>query len=200
MPRYALTLMLASTLVLAFHTGHAQPPPFQLGNGADGPRGKPVEQAPGRQRESTPQRDDRIDARDPRHRTEQERVRDYDRYRFRPEESEAVRTWYQNHPRPRPGVAEGQRELPPGLQRRMERRGDLPPGWQRKVEAGQVLSQEQVRHGRRPADDLLSRLPEQPEGTILMETEDQVIRVLESTGEVLDVLGVGGILRRREAQ
>lgn len=128
--------------------------------------------------------------------------------RFRREETETIRQWYEQRNRrpspgladtpqdrrPSPGVAGGQRQLPPGLQRRMERGGELPPGWQRKVESGEVLSQEQVRHGRRIDDELLRRLPPQPEGTVIMETEDQVIRVLEATGEVLDVLGMG---RRR---
>jgi hypothetical protein len=115
--------------------------------------------------------------------------------RFRSEETETIRRWYERGDRrPSPGAAGGQRQLPPGLQRKVERGGELPPGWQRKVERGEVLSREQVRHGRRIDDELLRRLPPQPEGTVIMETEDQVIRVLEATGEVLDVLGMG---RRR---
>jgi len=183
-------LILAGALLLGLGSAHGQPPPVMLGNGADGPRGAPVEQEPGSYRDINPLRDPR-DTHETRETRQQRAERYTAQYRFGADESESIREWYRDREPPTPGTAAGQRELPPGLQRKLERGGELPPGWQRKVARGEVLSQEQVRHGRRPSDDLLGRLPRQPEGTVIMETEDQVIRVLEATGEVLDVLGVG---------
>ena len=115
--------------------------------------------------------------------------------RFSREEQQQIERWYrERNLQPTAAINPSQGGLPPGLQRRLQRGGELPPGWQRKVEPGMTLSQEQVRHARRPARELLDWLPEQPEGTVLMESDDQVVRVIEATGEVLDVLGIG---RRR---
>lgn len=185
-----ILLILAGALLLTLGSAQAQPPPVLLGNGDDGPRGAPMEREPGSYRDINPLRDPR-DTHETRESRQQRAERYTAQYRFKADESQAIREWYRDREPPSPGMAGGQRELPPGLQRKLDRGGELPPGWQRKVERGEVLSQEQVRHGRRPSDDLLGRLPRQPEGTVILETEDQVIRVLEATGEVLDVLGVG---------
>ncbi|WP_245795428.1 hypothetical protein [Thioalkalivibrio denitrificans] len=197
--RCLVSFVCSAVLVVGAQSATAQPPPTGIGNGADGPRGMPTETRPDRPRGLEERRGGRQDAQneeierlrrelEPEHRDRAGRVHE----RFRWEEREAIGQWYrEREARPSPGVASGQRELPPGLQRRLARGGDLPPGWQRKVERGEVLSQEQVRHGRRVDEELRRRLPPQPDGTVIMETEDQVIRVLEATGEVLDVLGIG---------
>lgn len=88
-----------------------------------------------------------------------------------------------------PGLSSGQRSLPPGLKMRLERGVDLPPGWQRKVERGEVLDNELIRQAP-VSQELLSRLPRQPQDTRLIELEDQVVRVMEATGLVLDVLDI----------
>ncbi|WP_018231224.1 hypothetical protein [Thioalkalivibrio thiocyanodenitrificans] len=204
MIRIHIVLVLFASLLLFVQTAHAQPPPTGVGTGADGPRGAPTEIRPGQPRVMEPgsgnRRQQRSAAADeqeterlrrqlePHHRDREGRVHE----RLRWEEAEAIRQWYRDRDqRPSPGLADGRRDLPPGLQRRMERGDGLPPGWVRKVGRGEVLDQAQVRFGRRIDDELRRRLPRQPDGTILLETEDQVIRVLEATGEVLDVLGIG---------
>jgi hypothetical protein len=201
--RIHIALALSASLLLFVQAAQAQPPPTGVGNGADGPRGAPTEVRPGQPRGMEPGTGNRRDQRSTADEQEVERLRrqlephhrdregrEYERFRW--EETEAIRQWYQDRDqRPSPGLADGRRDLPPGLQRRMERGGDLPPGWARKVERGEVLDREQVRHGRTIDDELRRRLPRQPDGTVLLETEDQVIRVLEATGEVLDVLGIG---------
>jgi hypothetical protein len=231
MLQHSLALTLLAAVLLASPTGHAQLRPA-LGDGdADSTRGSVTDRPTLRERifgrgsgqQEQDQRQEEVREQTEAEEEETGRLRrvidreaepvQRDREgrtheRFRREETEAMREWYERRDRrpmpgiadaprdqrPTPGAAGGQRQLPPGLQRKMERGGELPPGWQRKVERGEVLSQEQVRHGRRIDDELLRRLPPQPEGTVIMETEDQVIRVLETTGEVLDVFGVG---RRR---
>lgn len=203
MIRIHIVLALFALLLLFVQTAHAQPPPTGVGTGADGPRGAPTEVRPGQPRGMEPSGGNRRQQRseadereaerlrrqlEPHHRDRDGRVHE----RFRWEETEAIRHWYQDRDqRPSPGLADGRRDLPPGLQRRVERGDGLPPGWVRKVERGEVLDQAQVHFGRRIDDELSRRLPRQPDGTVLLETEDQVIRVLEATGEVLDVLGIG---------
>lgn len=120
--------------------------------------------------------------------------------RFTDREREIIREWLgqrgegaetrRDEARPQtPGLSSGQRSLPPGLQMRLERGGDLPPGWQRKVERGEVLDSELI-HRTSVSQELLGRLPHQPQDTRLIELEDQVVRVLETTGLVLDVLDI----------
>lgn len=88
-----------------------------------------------------------------------------------------------------PGLSGGQRSLPPGLKMRLERGADLPPGWQQKVERGEVIDSELIREAP-VSEELVSRLPRQPPDTRLIELEDQVVRVREATGLVLDVLDI----------
>ena len=88
-----------------------------------------------------------------------------------------------------PGLSSGQRSLPPGLKRRLEQGVDLPPGWQRKVERGEVIDSELIRQAP-VSQELIGRLPRQPQDTRLIELEDQVVRVREATGLVLDVLDI----------
>lgn len=195
-------LILFGSLMVVAHTGHAQPPPTSIGNGADTPRGVPGEFRPGQPRGMDAREGrargerptDEAELRQLRRTTEpvhrDRQGREHERFRW--EERETIRRWYsEGDRRAVPGVAAGRRDLPPGLQRRLDRGDDLPPGWRRKVERGELLEQDQVRHGRRIDEELRRRLPRQPDGTVLLETEDQVIRVLETTGEVLDVFGIG---------
>jgi hypothetical protein len=76
------------------------------------------------------------------------------------------------------------KHLPPGLQKKLARGGQLPPGWQKKVARGEVLdlpSSALPDHWRR-------RLPEQPPGTSIRRVEDRVVRVLDATNVIIDVL------------
>ena len=72
-------------------------------------------------------------------------------------------------------------DLPPGLQKKVARGGSLPPGWQKKVNNGQVFSPELRTYSKR------SPYPS-PKGTSDYILEDKVIRVMDSTNVILDVL------------
>ena len=72
-------------------------------------------------------------------------------------------------------------DLPPGLQKKVARGGSLPPGWQKKVNNGQVFPPELRTHSKR------SPYPS-PKGTSDYILEDKVIRVMDSTNVILDVL------------
>ena len=76
------------------------------------------------------------------------------------------------------------KHLPPGLQKKLARGGQLPPGWQRKVARGEVLEL--------PSSALPGqwrrRLPPQPPGTSLRRVEDRIVRVLDATNVIIDVL------------
>lgn len=71
--------------------------------------------------------------------------------------------------------------LPPGLQKKVDRGGDLPPGWQKKVSNGQVFSPELRSYSKR------SPYPS-PKGTSDYILEDKVIRVMDASNVILDVL------------
>ncbi len=115
-----------------------------------------------------------------------------ERHRFSPDEQQQIERWYRERnalPSSMPNPSQG--GLPPGLQRRLQRGGSLPPGWQRKVEPGMTVNREQLRYSRRVDPQLSEGLPEQPEGSVLIEMDEQVVRVIEATGEILDVFGIG---------
>ncbi|HCO60356.1 MAG TPA: hypothetical protein DIT58_09215 [Porticoccaceae bacterium] len=84
----------------------------------------------------------------------------------------------------------GQRgkKLPPGLRKKLERGGELPPGWQKKLQRWEVLDDDVYRHSRRLPDAVLDDLLHQPEGTSIRRIEDRVVRILDATRTVLDVL------------
>jgi hypothetical protein len=72
-------------------------------------------------------------------------------------------------------------DLPPGLQKKVANGGSLPPGWQKKLTNGQVFSPELRAYSRH------STYPS-PKGTSDYILEDKVIRVMDSTNVILDVL------------
>lgn len=80
------------------------------------------------------------------------------------------------------GVAEAKNphgDLPPGLQKKMERGGELPPGWQKKLAKGQVLDMDLYEYG--------SVYPygEEYERVYI---EDKVVTVIRNTREIIDIL------------
>jgi hypothetical protein len=71
--------------------------------------------------------------------------------------------------------------LPPGLQKKVAQGGSLPPGWQKKVSNGQVFSPELRSYS--------THSPyRSPKGTSDYILQDKVIRVMDSTNVILDVL------------
>ena len=74
-----------------------------------------------------------------------------------------------------------EKSLPPGLQKKLERGGELPPGWQKKLVVGEYLDDE-VYHSARvidPVGDL---------GETTLEVEGRIVRVIEATKEIIDIL------------
>jgi hypothetical protein len=83
-----------------------------------------------------------------------------------------------------------QKSLPPGLQKKLERGGELPPGWQKKVARGEVLDPELYRRSRPLPYELRKRLAGFPYGTDIRRVDDRVVRILEDTQIILDVLNL----------
>lgn len=81
-----------------------------------------------------------------------------------------------------------QKPLPPGLKKKVARGGQLPPGWQKKVARGEVLPEDVYRYRVGFPDDLWRRLPAPPQNTDTFRVEDRVIRVINGTREIVDIL------------
>ncbi len=71
-----------------------------------------------------------------------------------------------------PGLAKRNGDLPPGLQKHIEKQGTLPPGLE----------------GRDLPDDLKKRLPKPRKGTKRVIVDDDVLLIEEATGVIIDVL------------
>ena len=82
-----------------------------------------------------------------------------------------------------------QKPLPPGLQKKVNRGGQLPPGWQKKVARGEVLDGDLYDASRGLPRSVLDRL-EILEGTSVRQVNDRVVRIIDATGVILDVLGL----------
>lgn len=81
-----------------------------------------------------------------------------------------------------------QKKLPPGLQKKLARGGQLPPGWQKKVARGEVLDGDIYESSSGLPKSILDRLPSGPDGTSIRHIEDRVVRIVDATREILDVL------------
>jgi hypothetical protein len=83
------------------------------------------------------------------------------------------------------------KKLPPGLQKKVARGGELPPGWKKKLAVGDKLPEEYEAKAETLPEEILRRLPETEEGTEILRIGDEVIRVVENTREIIDILGIG---------
>jgi len=114
---------------------------------------------------------------------EREREREAGKGRaFGKEHENAVRAWFGNNSNLQglpPGLAKRE-ELPPGLQRHLERNGTLPPGLQKRL---QPLPQ-----------SLEAKLPKTPEGVKRGIVNGNVVLIEERTSKILDIINdvVGG--------
>jgi hypothetical protein len=95
------------------------------------------------------------------------------------------------------GTQSKKKELPPGLQKKLERGGELPPGWQMKVNRDEVLDAELLSHAQPLPDALRSSLPLLQDGTELRRIGDKIIRIMEGNGTVLDVIDLADTALRR---
>lgn len=114
--------------------------------------------------------------------------RSLDRYRVRPDEVAAIRSYYQAHPAPapEPAPAKKKKKIPRGLQKKVARGGELPPGWQRKIARGEVMDPVVYEHSRPLPPELVKTLPPQPQGTVIVTVEGKAVRLLEATMTILD--------------
>jgi hypothetical protein len=88
------------------------------------------------------------------------------------------------------------KQLPPGLQKKLERGGELPPGWQTKVNRGEVLDADILRYAEPLPTELSRRLPILRDGEEMLRIGDRVVRVVEGNGTVLDVVDLADVMLR----
>ncbi|MBN8430040.1 hypothetical protein JF535_04145 [Microbulbifer salipaludis] len=72
-------------------------------------------------------------------------------------------------------------ELPPGLQKKVQRGGELPPGWKKKLQPGYILEDDIYRHAVvvHPVDD---------RGLVTVRIEGELVRLVHATHEIVDIL------------
>ncbi|MBD3666698.1 MAG: hypothetical protein HUJ16_01980 [Kangiella sp.] len=104
---------------------------------------------------------------------------------FHDDEIRIIREYYHDH-----DYGGKQKQLPKGLKKKYERTGELPPGWEMKLQRGEVLSEDVYRYGRPLPYDLRHRLPVGPVGSKIIEVEGKIIRVMENTREIIDILNL----------
>ncbi|MFT5452971.1 MAG: hypothetical protein ACI9N9_002469 [Enterobacterales bacterium] len=81
-----------------------------------------------------------------------------------------------------------QKKIPKGLQKKLDRGGSLPPGWQKKLQAGDVIDSSTYRYARPLPKEILLKLPQAPKGTIIVEIDGEIIRLLEASLTIIDIL------------
>ncbi len=86
------------------------------------------------------------------------------------------------------GKKKHDKALPPGLQKKAARGGELPPGWQKKLQRGQLIDPLVYARCEPLEPHLLARLPVGPAGTVTVYVEGRVVRLLEKTREIIDIL------------
>ena len=74
-----------------------------------------------------------------------------------------------------------QKSIPPGLQKKVERGKELPPGWQKKIARGEVLDARLYEHG-------TVLVPVDKNGISTIKIEDKIIRLIDSTREIVEIL------------
>ncbi|MGB0860271.1 MULTISPECIES: hypothetical protein [Pseudoalteromonas] len=75
----------------------------------------------------------------------------------------------------------GDKSLPPGLQKKYERTGQLPPGWQKKIVVGKPIEYDIYRHHK-------VIVPVDNKGLITVSIDGKLIRLIEATREVVEIL------------
>ena len=103
---------------------------------------------------------------------------------FTREEREILESWQKGNA----GWKKSKKPLPPGLKKKLERGGELPAGWRKKLEVGRVLDPEIDAKAESLPEEILKRLPEPELGTEVLRVGDQIIRVIERSREIVDIL------------
>ncbi len=110
--------------------------------------------------------------------------------KFTDEEREVLEGWQKGNA----SWKKSNKPLPPGLRKKIERGGELPPGWKKKLAVGEVLEPELDAQAKSIPEEILKRLPESEAGTEILRVGDEIIRVIENSREIVDILS------RREGQ
>ncbi len=80
--------------------------------------------------------------------------------------------------------------LPPGLQKKAARGEELPPGWQTKIARGEVMPETIYAAGVPLTAETRKqwRLPADPKGTVTIDVDGEIVRVVQATREIIDIL------------
>jgi hypothetical protein len=79
------------------------------------------------------------------------------------------------------------KSLPPGLAKKLARGGTLPPGWQMKVARGEVIDYEAYKNANPLPEELLKKLSSIPEGTVLLQVGNKIVKVIEASRKIVDL-------------
>jgi 23S rRNA C2498 (ribose-2'-O)-methylase RlmM len=73
------------------------------------------------------------------------------------------------------------KQLPQGLQMKVDRGGSLPPGWQKKLVKGEVLEESVYNHS-------VLVIPLDSKGLLTVRVEGKLIRLVEATREIIEIV------------
>ncbi|MFZ8201681.1 hypothetical protein [Alteromonas portus] len=73
------------------------------------------------------------------------------------------------------------KSLPPGIEKKYEKTGELPPGWQKKLSVGKRLDHDIYDHAR-------VIVPLGKDGLVTVRIENKVIRLIQATREIVEIL------------
>ncbi len=83
------------------------------------------------------------------------------------------------------------KKLPPGLRKKLDRGGQLPPGWQKKMTRWEVMDEDVYRHSTRLPEHIARQLSGSPAGTSIRRVEDRIVRIMDATHTIVDILNGG---------
>lgn len=86
--------------------------------------------------------------------------------------------------------SEKHRELPPGLQKKVDRGRDLPPGWQKKLKPGERLEESLYLRLEAVPAEVITLLPPPAPGVSFKKLEDKIIKLNDLNRQVLEVLEI----------
>ena len=82
------------------------------------------------------------------------------------------------------------KSLPPGLAKKLARAGTLPPGWQMKVARGEVMDYDVYSNANHLPEVLLRKLSTIPEGTVLLQVGNKIVKVIEASRKIVDLFEI----------
>lgn len=107
---------------------------------------------------------------------------------FSANESAEIRGYFKANPKARS-------QLPPGL----AKKNKIPPGWRKKLARGERIPDDVWAHRVPLPREVETRLPRVEDGVIRVRIDDRVVRVVEKTREVLDVIDLAREVTRNSS-